>query len=89
MDPEMINCMILHIHVENKIILSHAILRRTSVSARSMGVKKNSATQTNVSIEQKSARASKDRYRATLACSKTKKKISDIIQHFRFNIGKN
>ena len=25
MDPDMINCMILRIHVENKIILSHAI----------------------------------------------------------------
>ena len=25
MDPDMINCMILGIHVENKIILSHAI----------------------------------------------------------------
>ena len=24
-DPDMINCMILHIHGENKIILSHAI----------------------------------------------------------------
>ena len=33
MDPDMINCMILHIHEEKK-ILSHAIQRRTSVSAR-------------------------------------------------------
>ena len=41
MDPDMINCMILRIHVENKIILSHAILRQTSVSAR-YGSKKKS-----------------------------------------------
>ena len=35
MDPDMINCTILLIHVENKIIiLSHAILWQTSVSAR-------------------------------------------------------
>ena len=33
MDPDMINCMILHIHVEKK-ILSHAIQPQTSVSAR-------------------------------------------------------
>ena len=35
MDPELINCMILHIHVEKIIIiLSHAIQTRTSVSSR-------------------------------------------------------
>ena len=34
MDPDMIICMILRIHVENKIILSHAIWWQTSISAR-------------------------------------------------------
>ena len=34
MDPDMINCMILRIHVDKKIIPNHAIQRRTSVSAR-------------------------------------------------------
>ena len=33
MDPYMINCMILRIHVENNIILSHAVEQQTSVSA--------------------------------------------------------
>ena len=32
MDPDMINCMILRIHVEKK-ILTHAIQRQTSVTA--------------------------------------------------------
>ena len=41
MDPDMKNCMILRIHMENEIInLRHAIWRRTSVSAR-YGSKKN------------------------------------------------
>ena len=40
MDPDMINCVILRIHEENKIILSHAILLQTSVSARNGSKKK-------------------------------------------------
>ena len=40
MDPDMIHCMILSIHVENKIILSHAIWLRTSVTARYGGKKR-------------------------------------------------
>ena len=40
MDPEMINCIILLIHVENKIILSHAIQLQTSVSAKVWEYKK-------------------------------------------------
>ena len=40
MDPDTINCMILHIDVERKIIPSRAIQQQTSVTAR-YGSKKN------------------------------------------------
>ena len=46
MDPDMINCMILHIHVENLIILSHAIQWGTGVSAR-YGSKKTKKKHSN------------------------------------------
>ena len=34
MDTDMINCVILSIHVHKKIMLSHAIYQQTSVSTR-------------------------------------------------------
>ena len=51
MDPDMISCVILSIHVDKKIILSHTIYRSTRVSARHESKKIQSSSCFNSSLE--------------------------------------